>query len=108
MAKKNTPPIDDSNPDESGTDTNRPVMVFRLKGNKASVFRNVTRRDGRDEVWHRIALTRVYRQGEEWKTARGSLNRDDIPIARLLLARAWEWVLRAEADGRNPQAPQEP
>jgi hypothetical protein len=93
MAKKTTTTGD---ADAAQAEVNRPVKIFRLRGVKISVFANQTQRDGRTETWHKVALARIYRDGEEWKTT-PSLNRDDIPVARLLLDRAWQWVLDAEA-----------
>lgn len=75
------------------TETNKPVHVLRLRGVKVAVFEN---QSAEGSVFHKIALQRVYRDGEEWKTTQ-SLNRDDIPIATLLLQSAWEWVLEREA-----------
>lgn len=68
--------------------TNRPVKVFRLRGVKVSVFEN----RAQDSVFHKLTLQKIYREGEEWKTTT-SLGRDDVPIARLLLQRAWEFIL---------------
>lgn len=73
--------------------TARPLQTFRLKGISASVFEN-TSEDG--QTFHKVSLQRRYRQGTEWKSSQ-SLGRDDLPIARLLLQRAWEWILQAEA-----------
>ncbi len=74
----------------------RPVRTFRLKGVKASVFENKTEQG----AYHKVSLQRVYRDGEEWKTTQ-SLGRDDLPVARLLLQRAWEFILESEAAARS-------
>ncbi len=93
MAKKTTTTAET---DPAPADQNRPVQVFRRRGVKVSVFANRTERDGRTDTWHKVVLVRVYREGEEWKTSH-SLGRDDLPVARLLLDRAWQWVLDTEA-----------
>lgn len=79
---------------QTTTESNKPVQVFRLKGVKVAVFENHSA-DG--VPWFKTSLQRIYRVGEEWKTAQ-SLSREDIPVARLLLQRAWEWILQREAN----------
>jgi hypothetical protein len=74
----------------------KPVQTFRLRGVAVSVFSNTAKTKERDVTFHKVALQRVYRDGDDWKYT-SSLGRDDLPIARLLLARAWEWILDAEA-----------
>src|SRR5438270_7881485 len=69
-----------------------PIKVFRLRGVKAAVFEN----RGDQGVFHKVSLQRIYREGEEWKTTT-SLGREDLPVARLLLQRAWEFVLETES-----------
>lgn len=78
----------------TATDATKPVQVFRRRGVKISVFEN---RSG-EARFHKIAIQKIYREsGGEWKTT-NSLGRDDLPIARLLLERAWEYVLDQEND----------
>ncbi len=76
--------------------TQKPVKVFRLRGISASIFANQAKSEGHDITYHKVSLQRTYRDGEEWKTTT-SFGRDDRPIARLLLDRAWEFILNAEA-----------
>ncbi len=70
-----------------------PIKVLRLRGVKAAVFEN----KGDQGVFHKVTLQRIYREGEQWKTTT-SLGRDDLPVARLLLERAWEFILEAEGN----------
>jgi hypothetical protein len=74
------------------TENNKPIQTFRLRGVKVSVFANKTDQG----VFHKVALQRVYREGEEWKTTQ-SLGRDDLPVAILLLQQAWEFILETES-----------
>lgn len=74
----------------------RPVQVFRARGVKVAVFENRARQGGEDRIFHKLTLQRVYRDGEQWKTTT-SLSRDDVPVARHLLHKAWAWILEAEA-----------
>jgi len=85
----------------SAKDTNAPVQAFRLRGMSASIFENQAKSADRTITFHKVALQRTYRDGNEWKTTT-SLGRDDLPLARLLLDRAWQYILDAEADrGRD-------
>ena len=74
----------------------KPVKVFRLRGIAASVFANSTEVDGRQVSYHKVTVQRTYRDGDEFKTTT-SYGRDDLPIVSLLVARAWEFILDAEA-----------
>ena len=76
--------------------TSKPVQVFRVRGLSASVFENRAQANGHPVTFLKVALQRTYKDGAEWKTTT-SLSRDDLPIARLLLQRAWEFILAAEA-----------
>ncbi len=82
------------------TNDNKPVRTFRLRGVKVAVFENKAEQG----AYYKTALQKIYRDGEEWKTTT-SLGRDDLPVARLLLGRAWEFILETEAASRaNEQA----
>ncbi|HEX3146815.1 MAG TPA: hypothetical protein VHR66_01865 [Gemmataceae bacterium] len=63
---------------------------------KVSVFANRVKTAAQEMTFHKSVIQRVCREGEEWKTTT-SLSRDDIPLARMLLERAWEWILEAES-----------
>lgn len=76
------------------TESNKPVQVFRLKGVKVAVFEN---RSADGAPFFKTTLQRIWRDGEEWKTTT-SLNRDDLPVSRHLLHKAWEWILEREAN----------
>ena len=74
----------------------KPVQVFRLRGVSASIFENHAKSGDREITFHKVTLQRTYKDGEEFKTTT-SFSRDDLPIATLLLQRAWEFILNAEA-----------
>lgn len=91
----------------SARDANSPVQVYRLRGLSASIFENQAKTAGRTVTFYKVALQRTYKDGDEWKTTT-SFGRDDLPIARLLLDRAWQYVLDAEASrGREIEASEE-
>ena len=81
-----------SSPKNSAAAGQKPVKVFRLRGVKASVFEN----HANENVFHKVSLQRIYRDGEQFKTTT-SLSRDDLPVARHLLQKSWEFILEAEA-----------
>ena len=76
--------------------TGKPIKSFRLRGVSASIFANQAKSEGRDITFHKVSLQRSYKDGDEWKTTT-SFGRDDLPIARLLLDRAWQFILDTEA-----------
>ena len=59
--------------------------------------------DGRDVVYFKTSLQKIYKDGEEWKTTT-SLGRDDLPVARLLMQQAWEFILEAERPAAKDEA----
>jgi hypothetical protein len=85
---------------EAAQSASKPVKTFRLRGVSASAFQNHTESKGRDVTFHKVSLQRRYRDGDEWKTT-SSFSRDDLPIARLLLERAWQFILDSEAKSRR-------
>lgn len=79
------------------TMSNKPVRVFRRRGVKVAVFRN----ESGEHTFHKVAVQKIYREdGGEWKTT-NSLGRDDLPLAQMLIGRAWEFILDEEAKTRT-------
>lgn len=76
---------------------NKPVMTFRAKGMKVSVWENFTTNGEGERRFYKTAIQRIYKDGEEFKTT-NSLSRDDLPVAQHLLHKAWEWILQAESN----------
>lgn len=85
---------------QSPTESNKPVQVFRLKSVKVAVFEN---RSTDGAPFFKTSLQRIYRDGEEWKTTQ-SFSREDLPVARLLLQRAWEFILEREANAAREES----
>jgi len=84
------------------TEANKPIRIFRLRGVKAAVFENKTGAN----TFHKLTLQKIYREEERWKTTQ-SLGRDDLPVACLLLQRAWEFILETESNHQqNEKEPQ--
>jgi len=78
--------------------SNKPINVLRRRGVKVSVFEN---REGQN-TWYKVSVQKIYRDvQEQWKTTT-SLSRDDLPIAQLLLGKAWDFILDQEAADAKP------
>jgi hypothetical protein len=82
--------------DTETVSTTKPVMTFRLRGISASIFTNKGKSEERDITFHKVSVQRSYKVGNEWKQTT-SFGRDDLPILNMLLQRAWEFILDAEA-----------
>ena len=88
---------------ETSKTPTKPVMVFRLRGVSASIFANHAKKPDRAVPFFKVSLQRTYKDGDEFKTTT-SLGRDDLPIADLLLKRAWVYILEAEQKNRKEAA----
>ncbi len=74
----------------------KPVHSIRLRGISASIFENKTKVEERDVSFHKVSITRSYKDGDDWKSTT-SFGRDDLPVVLLVLQRAYEWILDTEA-----------
>jgi hypothetical protein len=74
----------------------KPVKVFKHRGISASVFENTIVKDGQKQTFYRTSLRRVFKQDDAF-AMNANFSRDEIPIARLLLDRAWQWMIDAES-----------
>lgn len=75
---------------------NKPVKTFRLRGISASIFENTTYANGQPVIFYKVSVQRSFRQGGEYKH-NSNFSRDDLPVAALVLRRAWEYILDLEA-----------
>ena len=68
------------------TNRNQPAHEIRLGALKATIWRNETTVGTR----YNVTVSRIYKEGEEWKTTE-SFGRDDLlPLAKTLdLAHTW-------------------
>ena len=72
---------------------NSPVFTQRRKGVSISVLENQSQEG---KTFFKASLQRTYKEGDEFKTT-NSLSRDDLPVATLLLQKAYEFILDAES-----------
>lgn len=81
------------------TSVNRPIHEIKLGRIRASIWTN---QGDRQEVWYSVSLSRVYRDGENWKTTT-SFGRDDLPLVAKAadMAYAWIWNANGNNGGRS-------
>ncbi len=65
----------------------RPVHEIRLGRIKAAIWENETR----EGIRHNISLTRIYKDGNNWKDST-SFGRDDLPLLAKVADLAHTWV----------------
>lgn len=70
----------------------RPAHEVRLGRIRAAIWENSTD----SGVRHNVTLTRLYKEGDEWKDST-SLGRDDLPLAMKVLDQAHSWIFTQAA-----------
>ena len=80
---------------------NKPAQQYRLRGLAVSIFANTAK--DRDVPFYKVSMQKTYKDGKEFRTTT-SLGRDDLPVADLLLKKAWVWILEREAKDRKVAA----
>ena len=65
----------------------RPVHEVRLGRIKATIWEN----DTRDGIRHNVSLSRIYKDGNQWKDST-SFGRDDLPLVMKVADMAHTWV----------------
>ena len=65
----------------------RPVHEIRLGRIKAAIWEN----DTKDGTRHNISLSRIYKDGNQWKDST-SFGRDDLPLLIKVADMAHTWV----------------
>lgn len=66
----------------------RPVHEIKLGRVRASIWAN---QHDRQDVWYSVSISRIYRDGDEWKTAI-SFGRDDLPLVSKAAEMAYTWI----------------
>lgn len=65
----------------------KPILELRRGLIKVRVWRRRSRRGG-----YSLNVVRLFRNGDQWKES-SRLGRDDLPLVRLVLDEAYEWML---------------
>lgn len=77
----------------STNEKTKPVHEIRLGAIKAAIWAN----DTQAGIRHNVTLTRLYKDGEEWRSS-DSFGRDDLPVVAKVADMAHTWI---HQDGRN-------
>jgi aryl-phospho-beta-D-glucosidase BglC (GH1 family) len=74
----------------------KPVNEIRLGRIRAAIWANQTEHR---EVWFNVTVTRLYKDGDQWKDT-ATFRRDDLPIVAKVvdMAYAWIWGQEVPAD----------
>ncbi len=65
----------------------RPVHEVRLGRIKEAIWENETQNGSR----HNVTLSRIYKEGEQWKDS-SSFGRDDLPLIAKVVDQAHTWI----------------
>jgi len=85
------------------TQPTRPTHEVRLGSIKAAVWRNQTETG----VRHNVTFSRLYKDGEKWKST-DSFGRDDLLLVSKVADQAHLWIHQQEQEGSgNKQPPAE-
>ncbi|MEZ6120147.1 MAG: YkgJ family cysteine cluster protein [Pirellulaceae bacterium] len=76
------------------SETRRPIHEIRMGRIRAAIWANETQNGMR----HNVTISRIYRDGEEWKDS-GSFGRDDLPLVAKVMDFAHSWIY---ANGSSP------
>jgi len=83
---------------------NKPIHEFRLGAIKAAVWKN----DTTNGVRYNVSFSRIYKDGEEWKST-DSFGRDDLLTVAKVADQAHSWIHeqgheeQAENGGASPK-----
>lgn len=81
------------------TQKTRPVHEVRMGRIKAAIWANETQAG----VRHNVTLSRVYKDGDQWKSS-DSFGRDDLLLAARVLAAASDWIYELASQDGNGQS----
>lgn len=66
----------------------KPAHEIRIGAIKATIWPN----EGPNGTWHNVTLSRVFKQGEEWRQA-SSFTRDDLLVVAKVADHAHSWIV---------------
>ena len=69
------------------SERSRPIHEVRLARIKAAIWENETQTG----VRHNVTISRIYKDGNEWKTS-DSFGRDDLPLVAKVSDLAHSWI----------------
>lgn len=75
----------------------KPEKTFRLRGISASIFANQAEGEDGQYTYHKVSFAKAYKDGDDWKHT-GSFSRNDLPVLKVVLQRAFEAMLDMKTD----------
>jgi hypothetical protein len=81
------------------TPKSSPVHEIRLGRIRAAIWANDTQVGTR----HNVTLSRIYKDGEQWKDST-SFGRDDLPIVAKVVDQAHTWIFEHGRDGNSEES----
>lgn len=79
----------------------RPVHEIRLGRIRAAIWENETQQGTR----HNVTLSRLYKDGEEWKDS-PSFGRDDLPLVAKVADQAHLWIFQQTGGSETSESRQ--
>ena len=76
-----------------------PVHEVRAGRIRATVWANPSEKG----VWHTVTLSRLYKDGDEWKDSQ-SFGRDDLLLLAKVIDKAHSWIIDQIAQELEPAA----
>lgn len=79
----------------STNEKTKPVHEIRLGAIKAAIWAN----DTQAGIRHNVTFTRLYKDGEEWRSS-DSFGRDDLPVVAKVADMAHTWIHQEGKNGK--------
>ena len=79
------------------TQKQKPAYEIRLGRIRASIWANHSESH---EVWFNVSVSRLYRDGDQWKDSQ-TFSRDDLPIVAKVADMAYAWLWRRDASTKD-------
>ena len=73
---------------------NKPIREIRMGSIKASIWENKNDKG----VWHNVSLSRIYKDGDEWKRSE-NFGRDDLLTVAKVADLAHTWIYKQGQSG---------
>ena len=80
----------------------RPVHEIRMGRVRAAIWENDTQNGTR----YNVTLSRLYRDGEQWKDS-SSFGRDDLPLVAKVADQVHTWIYQQGQSQNRTEAPEE-
>ena len=77
-----------------------PAHEIRLGRIRAAIWKNQTQAD---VVWFNVTVTRLYKDGEQWKDST-AFGRDDLPVVSKVVDMAYAWIWRQQVPTNSDEA----